>query len=281
MQTVRGKSALGRDRAPVSEVALIFDENSQLHVAAPRNRFLYHHTWMLYQNALRMGAPFDMYLLQDLEKIPPSKLYLFMNVYFLDQSQRERIQRFLKKINPGAVVVWNYAPGFLSEKGFDPAAMHELTGFDLRHVPEQRTGRLIPFGKSGFASSIGRNSPELPVGPWFYCADSDVQVLGTFSGKPALVLRNRSLWSLMPFTREMLTDLCDFAGVHVYSRSGDVLTGNRSYIMLHTATSGDKIINLPKRSTVSEIFTGKTFPAGNSFRDPSLPSRTTRIYSLD
>ena len=104
------------------------------------------------------------------------------------------------------------------------------------------------------------------------------------SGKGILLNREfsqwRSVYTLLPLTQELLLGLCDYAGVHVYSRSFDVLSANQSYIMLHTSSKGEKAIELPGKFKVREILTGKIL--GNnleSFRE-ELPGQETRIYQL-
>ncbi len=275
-----GKKLLTADRSPVAEAALVFDEQSEKYTAAPCDRFLHHHNWGVYTRMHRMGAPFDGYLFSDLEQIPDYKLYIFTNLYFADAKTLARVQQF-RKNHPKAVIVWNYAPGYLSERGFDEKNMEKLTGFRLKAVPENAKGTLkITDTGSPVTAEAGKQF-ELPVGPWFYCTDSNAKVLGTFQGKPALVQKGRNLWTLMPLTREMLTGLCDLAGIHVYSRSGDVLTANKSTIMLHTSTAGNKKISLPGRFKIEELFSGKKFPEGNSFNDSALPSGTTRVYRIE
>lgn len=84
----------------------------------------------------------------------------------------------------------------------------------------------------------------------------------------------------MPLTKELLMGLCDYAGVHVYSRSYDVFGANASYIMLHTTNAGNKKINLPAKYDVKEIFSGKT--VGKDITDirEYVPGKATRIYQI-
>jgi len=102
---------------------------------------------------------------------------------------------------------------------------------------------------------------------------------------PALALKEyknyRMVYSLMPLTRGLLQGLCDYAGVHIYSRSNDVFIMNKSYIMLHTSTAGDKSIQLRGKYNVEELFSGKKLGNKTSrIIDKNLSKEETRIYHI-
>jgi hypothetical protein len=122
-------------------------------------------------------------------------------------------------------------------------------------------------------------------GPLFKVDDPAAKTLGTAGGLAALAVKElqncRMVYSLMPLTSGLLQGLCDYAGVHVYSRSNDVFIMNKSYIMLHTSTTGDKLIKLPGKYNINELFSGKNQgKATSQIIEKNLAKEVTKIYHI-
>ena len=232
-----------------------------------------------------MGTPFDMYLLDDLDNpaMPDYKLYIMLNTYYTDSKTREMINNKLRKKN--AVTVWCYAPGWITPDGFDTKAMELLTGFKFKVSEEQVKLQLSISDKNHPITSRADKMESYLVGPIFRVDDPEAKIIGTAGGMPALATKEnencRMVYSLMPLTVELLQGLCDYAGVHVYSRSSDVFIMNKSYIMLHTSTAGDKTIQLQDKYNIEELFSGKKMgqPASQII-EKNLPAQETRIYHI-
>lgn len=82
----------------------------------------------------KAGAPFDRYLIEDLEQglVPKDyKVYIFMDTFYLTSSQRAAIEA-LK--GGGRTLVWTWAPGFVSDTGLSTANMQSLTGINFTQV---------------------------------------------------------------------------------------------------------------------------------------------------
>jgi beta-galactosidase len=98
------------DRSSAAEVAVVIDEESMdyregrgalARLLLDAQRLQLH----------RMGAPFDAVLLDDLEKLRPYKLYIFLNTFRVTPEQRAAIARVVKRA--GRTALWVYAPGFV------------------------------------------------------------------------------------------------------------------------------------------------------------------------
>ena len=50
--------------------------------------------------------------------------------------------------------------------------------------------------------------------------------------------------------------------IHLYCETGDVIRANRSVVMLHTSTEGEKVVDLPWNTPAREVVSGKIYPAG-------------------
>jgi hypothetical protein len=83
----------------------------------------------------RVGAPYDIYLLDDLARpdFPEYKLYVFLNAFSLPAAQRRAIDEKVKR--DGKVALWFYAPGIIHPEATptaSPAHARKLIGLNLR-----------------------------------------------------------------------------------------------------------------------------------------------------
>lgn len=280
-----GEKSLDKNKASIAQVAIVFDCQSVYYQAQfPNMKFFKDLSWEVYQNASMMGAPFDVYLSDDLAnpKMADYKLYIFVNMFYADKAKREFISAKIRKNN--SVSVWCYAPGFIDENGFSIEGMEKLTGIKFEVENIEKTMGLQLADKKSDISKYAQAFSIYKVGPVFSCSGEGVNIIGTANGKGALAVKDfghwRSVYSLMPLTKELLMGLCDYAGIHVYSRSFDILTANKSYIMLHTSTAGEKIIKLPNVSAVTEILTGNQINKKTDKIVETLPAKSTRIYEI-
>jgi hypothetical protein len=280
--------SLKEDRKSVADVALIFDEKSLMDLAVQTNGFIDAHCWGTYQNASMMGAPFDVYLLSDQDKIPDHKLYIFMDAFDVDAATRQIIENKIRRNN--AVSVWCYAPGYMENHKPNPAAMKQLTGINIAQLPQPETSALKPVTSNNHILKYATSFSSYSVSPAFEVADNNATTLATVAGKPALALREfhqnspvnswRSVYSLMPLTKELLMGLCDYAGVHVYSRSFDVFRANKNYVMLHAVSPGKKTIKLPGKYDIYNALSGEKIASKSSEIVDSVPAKETWIYQI-
>ncbi|MBE6394089.1 MAG: hypothetical protein E7044_08570 [Lentisphaerae bacterium] len=278
-----GKSSLAKDVSSVAEVAFIVDEESSKYLAYRSDSYLIRSVWGAYLSAARMGAPFDTYLVSDLAnpKMPDYKMYVFLNSYHVDKKTADIIARKVRRNN--AVSVWCYAPGFFSEKGMGVTRMKELTGMDFS-VELSRSRLGFDIKKNHKITRYFKSANPANTGPRFIPSAPGLAVLGNANGKAALAVKEfpqwRSVYTAVPLDKELLMGLCDYAGVHVFSRSFDVFNANKSYLLLHTTTAGKKIFDLKGKYKVKELFTGKDLGGKSASFTDDLPAKTTRIYQL-
>ncbi len=77
-----------------------------------------------------LGTPFDDYLLEDFENVERDYPgYIFPDATYVPSRLRRVIRRRME--SAGATAVWFYAPGFVDERGCDPANCEDLTGIRL------------------------------------------------------------------------------------------------------------------------------------------------------
>ena len=76
----------------------------------------------------RTGAPFDWYLIDDLETIKDReyKVYVFLDCFYLTEQQRKTVESLR---SDQRTLIWFYAPGYASQEDLSKQRMEELTGF--------------------------------------------------------------------------------------------------------------------------------------------------------
>lgn len=281
-----GEASLSKDKTSVAEVAFIHDDSVPFYLSGGRNAFISDLVFGTYENAVRMGAPFDFYLMQDFKnqakKLPNYKMYIFLNAWRMDTATRNAINAKVRKNN--AVTVWMYAPGFIDANNNDTfrlSTMKSLTGFTFKNAP---TGKTVQWeDKNHPISRLSDKIQTQTTGVTFGTTNAD-KVLASTSVGGALAVKEmdhwRSVYSGIPLTSEMLQGLCDYAGVHIYSRSYDVLYANKSYVMLYTSKAGKKTISLPHSTNVREEFSNQTIASNVKQFSEQVPAGTARLYLL-
>ena len=289
-----GAFLLQTDRTPSAEIAVLLDDVSFFYETGRINLDVP----LVFQQRLwglpRIGAPFDVFLLQDFieGRLRPYKLYIFLNSFQLDKTRREALNRELRK--DGRVAVWIYAPGYV-EDGPSPEHMQELTGFTFG-VGEQAWGplmHLVDFAHPITAGlpqdlSWGTNSKLSPI---FYLKDPGARVLGqvVFSQgncKPGMGVKVFPGWTSIyvaapNLPAPVLRGIARFSGVHLYNQEGDVLYATRELLAVHTVSGGNRTFSLPRGvEEVYDLFEHKSIARNtNEFRVTLQPVSTALFYT--
>ena len=130
------KSLSCPDRSASADLAIIVDEQSFLY-----ERLIRTLDWPLiyrqrHWGLSRIGAPHDLYLIDDLNRLPkPYRCYLFLNAFCLSDAEREAIRRYVCRDK--ALVVWMYMNGAIrpdprSGVGLSPGNMTDIIGMQIR-----------------------------------------------------------------------------------------------------------------------------------------------------
>jgi hypothetical protein len=289
-----GDFLLQTDRSPIAEIAVLLDDESFFYEACRINldlpMILQQQDWGL----PRLGAPFDLYLMQDfLEgRMKPYKLYIFLNALQLNRTRREALNKELRK--DGRVALWIYAPGYIED---EPALehMYELTGFTfaLHKEPWGPLMDIVDFTHpitAGLPQDLvwGTNNKLCPI---FCLEDPEARVLGqvVFSRgncKPGLGVKTFPQWTSIfvaapNLPSPVLRGIAAFAGVHLYSRAGDVLYANKNLLAVHTVSGGDRTFRLPRQAEeIYDLFARRTVARNsNQFQVKLRPVSTSLFYT--
>lgn len=287
-----GEFNLNLDNTPQAEVAVLIDDDSLWHETL-RNDI--NRDGVFYQRVFglpRFGAPHDVYLLDDLleGKLPPYKLYIFLNAWHLDDDRRAKLKRELQRHHGTAL--WIYGAGFLNQT---PALanMADLTGFNFEQNDNPWAMQMLV---SDFDHAITREIPQdffwgthTSLGPVFHVKDAEARVLGQVVAsfgrcKPGLVVKEfadwRSVWTASPnVPAPILRGVARYAGVHLYSEAGDVLHASKSLLSVHTVSGGPRTFKLPSRvEVVYDLYHDKVLAQDADAFEVDLPPASSALY---
>ena len=271
-----GASQVALSSAPESEFYLGYRKSAKNEISDA-----------LYQQQIaelcRTGAPFDWYLIDDLDAVKDRdyKVCIFLDCFYLTEQQRKTVESLR---GGGRTLVWFYAPGYASQQDLSKERMEKLTGFRFE---ENERGPLQGVTASGQTLGIDKVQKTL----FTVLPEEGVSCLATglgdLEGKTVVARRNHDDWvsvfSAIPgISSGLLRDLYAEAGVHVYCDSGDVLSANQSWLMLHTRSAGTKTVHLPRRyQKVTEITREEVIGENLSSFTIELPQHVTAIFMLE
>jgi hypothetical protein len=238
-----------------------------------------------------VGASGDQYYHNDMANpnMPSYKMYVFLNCFVLTDHEREVIKAKLKKDN--AVAVWMYASGLINpEKDIRMSVdnIRELTGMEMaeennahdalfrwngvEHKISDRFDRREIFGAFDKRRKIGNgiisaaHYYETYLYPLFYSNDEKAEHLAHFvtSKYPAVSVKECDGYTSVFYGSKSINSaeirtFAKYAGVHIYTDAEDVFFANRSFITIHASESGKKMIKLPRKCDVYEVYEDKYY----------------------
>lgn len=287
-----GTFALDLDLRPSADVAVLVDDESFFYESCA-----YHlDIPLIFQQRLwglpKMGAPFDLYLLQDFVegKLKAYKLYIFLNAFRLDKRRREAIKRHVRQGKRAAL--WVYAPGYIN-KDSSLKNIEELTGFRMGRG-EQPWGPLVHI--TDFAHPITAGLPQDLVwgtnnklAPLFHVDDPQVKVLGQVvysqgNCKPGFAVKTYPEWisiycAAPNIPASVLRNIARFAGAHIYNEEGDVLYATPQLLGVHTVSGGRRRFKLPLPvEEVYDLFERKTIALNVGEFQADLTPMSSALY---
>ncbi len=279
--------AMTHSRRRNAQVAVISSPESEFYLGyrqTPDNEIsdaLYHHQMAAFYQA---GAPFDWYLIDDLDAVRAKdyRVCVFLDCFYLTDRQREEVAMLR---SGGRTLLWFYAPGYASQKDLSLTRMESLTGFAFDRAEEGMLQGVLTA--SGETVGIAKRQKSLFTVRPGEAVRKLASGTGSLKDKTVMALKEhpgwRSVFSAIPgVTADPLRELYREAGVHVYIDSGDVLSANESWLMLHTKTAGPKRIVLPKNyKRITDITTGKILGENKDNISLDLPKYGTAVFLLE
>ena len=273
------------DRSPVDEVALVVDERSlcYLRVADPLGAQLL----VSQLPALsRIGAPVGHYLVTDLPRLTDRKVFFIMTSFAPTAQDRKAIEALKRD---GHVLVFLYAPGVYRDGQLDETGMADLTGIRLRLSREEGASSVKLTGGHRLTEGLGGQSyGDRHRGfPICYADDSTATVLGTLTdGKPGLVVREAKEWisvfsSVPMLPTRLMRNIAQFAGVHTYIDTEDVVWASKSMVAVCVKDAGKRTVRLPNKANVRDLYSGETVGKGVTSFEAGFADRATRVFVVE
>ena len=301
-------SALETERKSVSEIAVFVSTSTPKYHDAYYASTLYRNliVYMYWRELHRIGAPFDCYLMGDLDNPDlrkDYKLYVFLNPFSMSPAERRAVETVKRD---GKTLLWFYAPGYVDDqRGLSPAHIGEISGITVERKADRElmSCELVqtehPIGKGldpGHKYSVSRfGNPKTDrlhptaFGPVFRVADDAAVPLAHYSdGSVAFAARDfgswRSVYMALPYLdSHTLRNIAKFAGAHVYCDEDIVLDADNRFLMVHNGYDGERTVSLrlPEPRTVTDAFSAKLVVENAITLDLRLPECTTRVLRLN
>jgi hypothetical protein len=246
MQTITAtqkllQSQLGKDRGTVSQIAVFSSEDVVANVR-PRSENLDNWRSWIREPMSRLGATVDFYDVEDMDKV--AKMDNYKLWVFLDSPAVDPA-----RIPKNVQVLWTYLPGFSAEEA------SKTIGFPV--VEADGKGVFQP-GAEPAANS------------------------GAAEFLPGVFRKGSVFWAPAPPLKvEQLRSIAESAGVHFYGQPGDQILANKSMLMVHAASDGEKEIFLPAKYNIADAFSGEVIGNGiSSFKAP-MKLGETRVWTTE
>lgn len=209
----------------------------------------------------RMGAPCDLYSLNDLDRVDLSryKLLIFPDAWYLTPEQRAYFDSPLK--HSGKTLLFVGGCDYIRNWETSLDQVSEMTEMDIG-ILQQDEATIHAMG-----DSYGYVAAKKPT---FYVRGRESEKLGTFaeSGKCALAkkqLPGCTIYysALGNLSHTVLREIARSAGVHIYAEDGIATYVNSGVVGVYNTKDAFTTVTLPKDGTYTELFSGKQYTTSN------------------
>jgi len=159
---------------------------------------------------------------------------------------------------------------------------------DKKHPILQGVNSETEISMLGFDHPREKKIHPLEISPRFWVEDVEATTLATYSdGKAALAVKEfpgyKSVYTGVPFlTKEVLRNIAQFAGVHLYAPLNVIVEADHNFLLLHNGFTGRKKfdVQLLNPCTVEDLFSGKIISEGKKQFVVDLPECETYFFLL-
>lgn len=233
------------------------------------------------EHLTRAGVPYRTVLWSDLRTYPEllrHRAMVLLNLFRLDDAELAFLQEHV--LRDGRTVAIVGPVGLVGPQGPDVARTARVLGRPMVLGPESLPLQAVfakeldgPWAQAA-GLTVGVNTPFAPcVVPQ---STDNARVLASFTtgGGPAALCDERDecrlFWSAVPgLPPPVLRAVAETAGVPVLCRSDDAIFAGHGFVGIHAATVGEKRVRLPHPGRVTDLISGRRWPAGTT--EVSLP----------
>lgn len=192
----------------------------------------------------RIGAPYDVYSCNDLEKtdISQYKLFIFLSAFETTPEQDAVIDRIK---NAGKSILWAYAPKYVNG-GLD--AVMQMVDMELGELSEAP----VYSGEDG----------EVLSAPYFYVKDEKAKALAYFDDQSIAAAYKdcgyyRSFYTgIGNLSGAFLRKIAKLCGIHIYCETAPVYINS---LLLGVYAQEDAYVQVKTDGVYEDLFTGKQY----------------------
>lgn len=206
----------------------------------------------------RMGAPYDLYSIADIENIvyDDYKLYIFLNAFKMSEKTRTVIEKKIKTQNN--TILWIYAPDYIHEDGVSEKNISEMTGINICLSKQNETTIDVDFRDSGeISDSYGFSTEQKTM----FCVEDDVEVWGRYKNSREIALACKKLDNYNSvysgagnIPSSVLKNIARFSGVHIYGTGNDTVFVSEKLIGIYPEKDGEFELVLKDAANLEEMF---------------------------
>lgn len=232
-----------------------------------------------------LGAPYDSYLMSDLEAVDPTpyRAALLISPVGLSGAQQAKLAEWKRD---GRTVLFTGYPGYFA------GALGDGTEIACAQTDENAVlcGRILRGEQVGLSqpASEERYPAERCVGPRVTLRPSmgDVTLARDEENLPVAVLHRaagyQTFWSVPPLLPAELTrELLLLSGAHIYMHSRDNVYAGGEYVAVHACSDGVKRVYLPSLGKAFDAFTGERLPGTELWVELQMKQGESRLLRLE
>lgn len=279
------------DDPPRADLAVFVSEDSN-HWIAPKAQGFARYQGVVDQvhQLNTSGVPYRLYLQSDLPDpgLPDHKAYLFLNPYFLSQTEREAMEQLKRD---GKTLIFLQGPGVVGADG--PAGtVSGITGMRVVNTEAVErpmleaieTDHPLLAGLDGYLGT----SPWPANSPTFAVRDPQAAALARYQGteQVAVGVRDFGAWKSVFIGVPGLTDafvhnIAAWAGCWCVAEAGDAVYANQHILTVHAIFPGTKTLNLAGPARVVDLTTGEVVSEQTNAIEVRMLRGETRWFWLE
>jgi hypothetical protein len=241
---------------------------------------------------LRSGIKYDFYYWDDIVKknMTNYKVYIMSNLFNLSPEGRAFIDKNLKK--GGKIIVWLYAPGYVTSGGFSDKSLSEITGITIQQKDNASKSAKFADAKenqllAGISSGNAGIGFDMPY-ERFVVNDPAATALAfyTCDNQVAAAAKKYPEWTSIfigvpsGLTPQFVQNIARAGNAHIYNTAGDMFMHHRDdLICLHGVEGLENVIRLPYKADITDLYSGEVISKNNNqFKLKLAPGETRLLY---
>lgn len=205
----------------------------------------------------KLGAPYDCYSFNDIDRIDLSKykLLVFSDAFMMTDEQREYIKSKVK--GDGRSLLFVGPADYVNDSGFSIERTCDMVEMKLEAETGEKT--IIAYGDD-YGHAVSPNT-------LFKVVDDSCEAIGRFeNGSVALAKVKKEDYtvyfsSLGNISTHVLREIAREAGVHIYTENDAAVFINKSFTGVYNACSDETVLDIGCNGRFTEIFSGKEYTA--------------------